>query len=77
MRLSDIIGHMNLAFWPIIAMILFLGVFIAVVLRIYGRTRGNFEDAARLSLDDGALSARTTTPSPSPRASESNRSARP
>jgi len=81
MRLSDIIGHTDLAFWPIIAMVLFLGVFIAVILRILGRSRRNFAADASLSLEDGVLapsSGGLANANPgSPRASQHPRSARP
>jgi hypothetical protein len=55
MRLSDIIGHMNLAFWPTIAMVIFLGVFVSVLVRVYARPRRGFDAIAHLPIVDGVL----------------------
>jgi len=54
MRLSDIMSQAGLAGYAEIALILFILVFVAVVIRIFrpGR-KGEMDAAARLPLDDG------------------------
>lgn len=53
MRLSDIMGAANLSVYAEIAMILFIVVFIAIVIRIFspGRKR-TYDAASRMPLDD-------------------------
>lgn len=53
MRLSDIMGGLNLAAFPLIAMVMFAAIFLAVLVRVFGR--GRREDLARaaaLPLDE-------------------------
>lgn len=53
MRLSDIMGHLDLAVYPIVAMVIFLGVFAGVCIRIFRRGRNaEFKIAATLPLED-------------------------
>lgn len=52
MRLSDIMSHMDLAFYPKIALAIFAGVFILVSIRVLRASRGEMKDAANLPLDD-------------------------
>ena len=53
MRLSDIMGGMNLAIYPIIGMGMFLSVFIGAVWGVMKRSRrAEFDSAARLPLLD-------------------------
>jgi cbb3-type cytochrome oxidase subunit 3 len=53
MKLSDIMGHANLAIYAEIAMVLFMAVFLAVSIRIWlpGKAK-DYAEAARLPLDD-------------------------
>jgi cbb3-type cytochrome oxidase subunit 3 len=59
-RVSDVISHLRLDLFPQIALVIFLAVFAAVVIRTYARRRRDeFEHAANLPLDDSpAISAR-------------------
>lgn len=60
MRLSDIMGSVDLSIWPQAALVLFLAVFIGVVCRVFGRSRrAEYEAAARIPLEDGVVTART------------------
>jgi hypothetical protein len=52
MRLSDIMGNAGLAFWPQVALIIFLLVFFAVTIRVYTRPRSVFAAQAQLPFDD-------------------------
>jgi hypothetical protein len=51
-RLSDIVGHMGLAFWPQAALIIFLGVFAAVAWREWFRPSRDHDRASTLPLDE-------------------------
>lgn len=53
MRLSDVISNMNLAIWPQIALVMFVVIFASVLVRIYRRSRRDYEGIARLPIDDG------------------------
>lgn len=54
MRLSDIMSAMELSVYPQVALVIFLGVFAAVVLRTFARGRKNeLEKLAMLPLEDG------------------------
>ena len=54
MRLSDIMSNMDLAFFPQIALVIFLAVFVSVVIRLYSTSSAkDYEDAARLPFGDG------------------------
>jgi cbb3-type cytochrome oxidase subunit 3 len=48
MRISDVVSSLGLAIYPIIALLLFLSVFVGVTLRVMNRAR-------RAELDDAAL----------------------
>ncbi len=53
MRISDIVSNMNLATYPQIALVIFLGVFAAVAWRVFrNRHAQEYAEAARLPLDD-------------------------
>lgn len=53
MRLSDIMGNANLTFYPIVAMIIFLIVFVAVgYWALSKRNKERFEQASLLPLED-------------------------
>lgn len=52
--MSDIIGSLGLSFFPIVAMLIFIAVFLAVMHRLLWRRRDEeFIEASRLPLDDG------------------------
>ena len=53
MRLTDIMSNMDLAVYPQAALVLFLGVFAAVVWRTFTRTsREAMQERARAAIDD-------------------------
>ena len=61
MRLSDIMAGLDLTIFPQIALVIFLGVFAAVVGRALSRSRrAELEHAASLPLDDGPTQERST-----------------
>lgn len=53
MRLSDIMGHLELAIWPLLALGLFVLVFVVAVMRALGQSSEECRRAAALPLDDG------------------------
>jgi cbb3-type cytochrome oxidase subunit 3 len=56
MRLSDIMSHMHLTTYPIIGLVIFLIVFVAIAARALSRRRaGEYLHAAGLPLEDDAL----------------------
>lgn len=53
MRMSDIMSHLNLALYPTIGMILFLGAYAGAMWLVVGRKRqSTFDRAAQLPLED-------------------------
>lgn len=59
MRLSDVMSAMDLATFPQVALVLFLGVFVGVLVRVYVRGKpADFESQSRLPFDDGAADQR-------------------
>lgn len=55
MRLSDVMSAMDLTTFPQVALVLFLGVFLVVVVRVYVRGRAaDFEGVSRLPFEDEA-----------------------
>jgi cbb3-type cytochrome oxidase subunit 3 len=53
MRLSDIMGHADLAFWPVVALVIFGVVFVAIVFRVMSKKRrAEYERASRLPLEE-------------------------
>ncbi|MEM6730270.1 MAG: cbb3-type cytochrome c oxidase subunit 3 [Myxococcota bacterium] len=53
MRLSDIMGNADLAIWPSIGLILFLGIFAGVVAFVFSRRKAkDYDEASRIPLDD-------------------------
>jgi cbb3-type cytochrome oxidase subunit 3 len=70
MRLSDVMSSLGLAIFPIIALGLFLSVFVGVVLRVTGRARrAELDGAALLPLAEEVSS----TPRSEVRATETTR----
>lgn len=60
MRLSEIMGRLDLAFWPQAALVIFLGVFASVVWRLYTKTtREECERAGRMPLEDDGVAAQS------------------
>jgi cbb3-type cytochrome oxidase subunit 3 len=58
MKLSDIMSNAGLSIYAEIALVLFLAVFIAVVIRTWAPSRRRaLEEAAQLPLDDGHVVA--------------------
>jgi len=61
MRLSDIMGGLDLTIFPQAALVIFLGVFAAVIGRVMRRSRhAELQHAAFLPLDDGPTQQRST-----------------
>lgn len=53
MRLSELMSGMDLADYPKIALVIFLGVFTAVTIRLFSKKRAkDYEEASRLPLED-------------------------
>ncbi|HYE62933.1 MAG TPA: hypothetical protein VD997_13135 [Phycisphaerales bacterium] len=52
MRLSDILGHLDLTVWPKMALVLFLAVFAGVTWRVLRTSRADIARAASLPIDD-------------------------
>lgn len=58
MRLSDIMSQLGLTFYPQVALIIFLGVFIAVAIRTFRKSRkSDLESMASMPLDDAPTPA--------------------
>jgi cbb3-type cytochrome oxidase subunit 3 len=63
MRLSDIMSQSGFAIYAEIALVLFLAVFVAVVVRIFWPARkAELDRASRLPLDDGTPRAQEPGP---------------
>lgn len=61
MRLSDIMSNSGLSMYAEVALVLFLGVFIAITIRTFLPSRQRaLNEAARLPLDDGPVVAHRT-----------------
>ena len=53
MKLSDVVGHAGLAIYAQIALLLFLAVFVAVVVRVFRPSaKADLEAAGRMPLED-------------------------
>jgi len=53
MRLSELMSNMDLAFYPQVALVIFLLVFAGVIVTVCSKAKTkDFEEAARLPLDD-------------------------
>jgi cbb3-type cytochrome oxidase subunit 3 len=60
MRLSDIMSGLDLSIYPQVALVIFLVVFAAVMLRLFSRTRAReFAHAAALPLEDDSTNSLT------------------
>lgn len=58
MKLSDIMSNSGLSMYAEVALVLFLGVFIAIAIRTFLPSRQRtLDEAARLPLDDGVVIA--------------------
>ena len=53
MRLSDVMSHLDLTVYPIVSLVIFLGVFTGVLLRISGRRGRALRAYAGMALEDG------------------------
>jgi len=55
MRLSDVMSHAGLAGYAVVALVLFLAAFVAIVVRVARRSSSaEFARASRMPLDDAA-----------------------
>jgi len=53
MRLSELMSNMDLAFYPQVALVIFLTIFAVVCVRVFSRKRKQeYERASRLPLED-------------------------
>lgn len=53
MRLTDLMSSMGLAIYPQVALLIFLTVFVAIGVRVFGRARPEqFRRWARIALED-------------------------
>ncbi|MEM1022927.1 MAG: cbb3-type cytochrome c oxidase subunit 3 [Myxococcota bacterium] len=53
MRLSELMSNMDLAFYPQVALVIFLLIFAVVCVRVFSRKRSKeYERASRLPLED-------------------------
>lgn len=50
MRLSDVVAAMNAPWYPIIGLVMFVTVFVAVVIRVLRTSRGEMDRCASLPL---------------------------
>ncbi|MAY75579.1 MAG: hypothetical protein CMJ31_12865 [Phycisphaerae bacterium] len=57
MRLSDLFADGGLTFFPIVGLLIFFGVFVAVGFRVMRKGRTEMNHNARLPLEDGAVAA--------------------
>lgn len=60
MRLSDIMSQLDLTLYPLLALVLFLGVFVLVVGRTMRTDRAQHRRWAQIPLSDEPLETRTT-----------------
>lgn len=61
MKLSDIMGNAGLSMYAQVALVLFLGVFIAITIRTFAPSRRReLAEAAMIPLNDGPSDARKT-----------------
>lgn len=65
MRLSDIMSAMDLAVFPEIGLVIFIGVFIALALKTFRTPNNQSEEAARIPLSDEPVNPRTPPGKPS------------
>lgn len=73
MWLTDIVSAMGLTFFPEVALVIFLVVFVAVVVRLYWKTRkSDFDAIAAIPLTDEVV-----TPRPHDQAGSSQMGAKP
>ena len=59
MRLSEIVSHADLSWYPKIALVIFTAVFVMVTWRVLRRPKHEMNRIARLPLEDGGTSAST------------------
>ncbi|MCA3006338.1 MAG: hypothetical protein LW650_00540 [Planctomycetaceae bacterium] len=52
MKLSDVMSHMDLAAWPMAALVIFLGVFVLVASRAFRTSRADINRFARIPVDE-------------------------
>lgn len=57
MRLSDIMSHMDLWVYPVVALVIFLGVFVLVVRRAFNVSPEEHERNSRMAIEEGAVSS--------------------
>jgi hypothetical protein len=57
MKLSDIMSHMNLATYPTVALVLFLGVFVLIAVRVMRAAGAEMDRCGRLPLDEDGPAA--------------------
>lgn len=58
MRLSDLMHGMNLSWYPTAAMILFLAVFLAIIVRVLLMPKRTADEIARVPFEDDVVTPR-------------------
>lgn len=52
MSLTDIMSGMDMTFWPEVALVMFLVIFVGAVFHGFSKTKKDRDEAAQLPLDD-------------------------
>lgn len=60
--MTQLISSMKLAFFPTVALLLFLAVFIAVLWKLLSREAGRVQELASIPLEDGRIVSTTRRP---------------
>ncbi|HJL40867.1 MAG TPA: cbb3-type cytochrome c oxidase subunit 3 [Myxococcales bacterium LLY-WYZ-16_1] len=56
MRLSELMSHMDMTFWPQVALVIFMGIFVGVLFRVFSRKRtAEYERAKQIPLADDVV----------------------
>jgi cbb3-type cytochrome oxidase subunit 3 len=62
MRLSDVVAALDAPWYPIIGLLMFVMVFVAVVIRVMRTSRGEMDRCASLPLAAETRASRTSVP---------------
>lgn len=61
--MSDLMSGMGLAVWPVVALVLFVTVFVAIVARVMSkRMKAEYERAGHIPLTDDVVTPRPQSP---------------
>ena len=73
--IHDVVSCLGSALWPVIGLLLFFFVFIAIIIWTYRGRKDRFAYESRLPLDDGATIENHVTGKSAPETSEPNEKA--